>query len=267
MVVTRGHTGRHIIVDRDFYRAQKLAERRPLALRLSPWAWRVKQELRKAPVGAQSPLILFRARPDDRCIHGWKEMGPSPVACAPDGRYNRVGESVLYLSNSEEGARLEVVTGRICIQQYVIHSPPLRIADLTSEEVSNLLHAAFDLAEKACVPGWSSPATYAFSQFLARSIRRSGFDGFIVPGVRGSSGTLYHNVVLFRPEVTWLSWSKGPTGFRRDPSTPLPPGHASQTVVGQQGRSQNRVCSEPLGRGAGNSSVESALSDRLSQFP
>jgi RES domain len=216
-VVTRGHTGRRITVDRDFYIAQKLAERSTLALRLSPWAWRVVHELRNAPVVALTPLALFRARPDDCSIHGWEEMGPPPVGRAPQGRYNRAGESVLYLSNSEEGVRLEVTAGRICIQKYAIYAPPLRIADLGSERASNRLHAAFDLAEKACVPGRSGPATYAFSNFLARSICRSGFDGFIVPGVRGSSSIRYYNVVLFRPEGTWRSWSKGPTGFRRDP--------------------------------------------------
>lgn len=214
-VVIRGHTGRRIAVDRDFYRAQKLAERSTLALRLSPWTWRVAQELRNAPVAAMSPLVLFRARPDDSSIHGWEQMGPPGVGRAPDGRYNRAGTSVLYLSDSEEGARLEVPAGRIWIQRYVIHAPPLRIADLASEEASNLLHAAFDLAEKARVPGWSGPATYAFSQFLARSICRSGFDGFIVPGVRGSSSIRYHNVVLFRPERRF--WSTGPTGFQRGP--------------------------------------------------
>ena len=58
-VVIRGHTGRRITVDRAFYRAQKLAERSTLALRLSPWAWQVGQELRNAPVAALSPLVFF----------------------------------------------------------------------------------------------------------------------------------------------------------------------------------------------------------------
>jgi hypothetical protein len=217
MVVTRGHTGRRITVDRDFYRAQKLAERSTLALRFSPWAWRAVHELHNASVVALSPLVLFRARPDDCSIHGWEEMGPPPVGRAPDGRYNRAGESVLYLSNSEEGVRLEVPPGRICIQQYVIYAPPLRIADLGSEGVSNLLHAVFDLAERARVQGRSGPATYAFSNYLARSICRCGFDGFMVPGVRGSSSIRYYNFVFFRPVGSWRSWSKGPTGFRRDP--------------------------------------------------
>ena len=216
-VVTRGNTGRRIGVDGDFYRAQKLAERSKLSLRLSPWAWRVGLELGNAPIATVSPLGLFRARPDDCSIHGWEEMGPPGVGWSPDGRYNRAGESVLYLSNSEEGARLEVAAGRVCIQEYVVNAPPLRIADLASEEASNLLHAAFDLAEKARAPGWSGPSTYVFSQFLARNICRHGFDGFLVPGVRGNSSIHYRNVVLFRPERAWRSWSKGPTGFRRDP--------------------------------------------------
>jgi len=217
MVVTRGNTGRRIAVDRDFYHAQRLAKSSILPFCLRPWTWRIKWDLRKAPVLARSPLILFRARSDDGSIHGWEEMGPPQACCVrDDGRYNRVGEVVLYLSDSEEGARLEVPPGRVCIQQYVIHAPPLRIADLASERASNLIHAAFDLAEKAKVPGWSEPATYAFSLFLATSINRSGFDGFIVPGVRGSGSVRYCNIVLFRPDGAWRSWSKGPSGFQRD---------------------------------------------------
>lgn len=215
-VVTRGNTGRSIAVDRDFCRAQKLAERSALRLRLSPWAWFVAHELRNAPVAAMSPLVLYRGRPDEASIHGCEQMGPPPVGRAPESRYNRAGTSVLYLSNSREGVRLEVPSERVCIQQYVIHAPPLRIADLVSERASNLLHAAFDLAEKAHAPGWGVPAGFAFSHFLARSICRAGFDGFMVPGVRGSASLRYSNVVLFRPDEMWLSWSTGPTGFQRE---------------------------------------------------
>lgn len=217
MKLTRGHTGRCIKIDRDFYRAQKLAGRSPLALRLSPWAWRVVRELRHAPEAVLPPLVLFRARPADCSIHGWEEMGPPPNGCAPDGRYNRARTSVLYLSDSEEGARLEVNAERMCVQEYAIHAPPLRIADLASQKASNLLQAAFDLAEKARVRGLGGPASYAFPQFLARWICRAGFDGFIVPGVRrGKSGICYRNVVLLRPAEAWREWSTGPTGFRRD---------------------------------------------------
>src|SRR5689334_22688552 len=105
-VVTRGHTGRSIAVDRDFYRAQELGERSTLRLQLSPWAWRVGHELRNAPLKPLSPLVLFRARPDDCSTHGWEEIGPPPIGLAPNGRYNRAGESVLYLSDSEEGVCL-----------------------------------------------------------------------------------------------------------------------------------------------------------------
>lgn len=215
-VVIRGHTGRRIAVDRDFYHAQKLAQRSRLGLLWSSWAWRVARELRKAPLVAPSTLVLLRARPYDNSIHGWEQMGPPPVSRAPAGRYNLAGTSVLYLSTSEEGVRLEVPGPRLCIQQYNIDVTPLRVADFTSEEATNLLHAAFDLAEKACVPGWSVQANYTFSQFLAQGVQRSGFDGFRVPGVRGNSSVRYHNVVLLRPEGRWPSWSTGQSGFRQD---------------------------------------------------
>ena len=215
-VVIRGHTGRRIAVDPDFYRGQRLATSYTPLLKFSPWAWRVARHLRNAPVAASSTLVLFRARPLDDSIDGWEQMGPPPVGRAPTGRYNRAGRSVLYLSTSEEGARLEVQGGRLCFQQYSIDSSRLRIADVASAQASNLLHAAFDLAESACVPGRTGPANYAFSQFLARRLCRYGFDAFIVPGVRGNGTIRYQNLVLFHPEGKWRSWSSGHSGFRRD---------------------------------------------------
>lgn len=85
-VVIRGHTGREIAVDHDFYRAQRLALRPRFLLRFSPWAWRIARHLRDGPVAAPSILVLLRARPDDNSIHGWEQMGPPPVGRAPAGR-------------------------------------------------------------------------------------------------------------------------------------------------------------------------------------
>src|SRR6185295_8166913 len=84
MKVARGHTGRRVLVDEDFYRAQTLATC-ALALWLSPWAWRVRRELRSAPLASLSRMVLFRARPDDSSIQGWEQMGPPPAGRAPDG--------------------------------------------------------------------------------------------------------------------------------------------------------------------------------------
>src|SRR5207249_3356597 len=139
---------------------------------------------------------VFRARQHDSSIRGWEQMGPPPAGRSPAGRYNRAGTSVLYLSTSEEGVRREIPASRLCIQKYSIDTTRLRLADLASEEASNLLHAAFDLAEKACVSGWSAPSDYTFPQFLAQSIGLFGFDGFRIPGVRGESHVRYQNIVL-----------------------------------------------------------------------
>jgi hypothetical protein len=144
-------------------------------------------------------------------------MGPPRVCQTRAGRYNRDDAAVLYLSTSEEGVRLEVPNQRLRIQQYDIDTSRLRIADLASALSANLLHVAFDLAESAGVPGRIGPPDYTFSQFLARQLCRSGFDGFIVPGARGNGTIRYQNVVLFHPEGRWPSWSGGHTGFRRDP--------------------------------------------------
>jgi RES domain-containing protein len=218
-VVERGHTGRRIEVGYDFYRAQKLARRPFFLLRFSPWVWRIARHLRDSPVAAPSILVLVRARPNDNSIHGWEQMGPPPLGRGPAGRYNRAGTSVLYLSTSEEGVRLELPNRRLCLQQYEIDLSRLRIADFRSTQTPDVLRAAFDLAESACVPGRNGPSNYAFSQFLASLISRLGFDGFIVPGVRGGPTTRYENVVMLHPEGSWVSWSAGASGFRRDPNT------------------------------------------------
>ena len=157
-VVIRGHTGRRIAVDRDFYRAQRLAARSRLRRKLSPWAWRVAWDLCDAPVAAPSTLVVLRARHLEDSIHGWEQMGPPPPGRVPAGRYNPEGTSVLYLSTSEEGVRLELQGGPLCLQEYRIDTSRLRIADFASARASNRLHAAFDLAESACVPGRTGPA-------------------------------------------------------------------------------------------------------------
>ncbi len=160
-------------------------------------------------------MVLIRGRPLDDSIHGWEQMGPPGAGQATPERYNRKGMPVLYLSTSEEGVRLEKPGVRLCLQQFSIDTSQLRIADFASAQASNLLHAAFDLAESEWVDG-RGHANYAFSQFLARRICRSDFDGFIVPGVRGDGTIHYQNVVLFHPEERWRSWSCRISGFRRD---------------------------------------------------
>lgn len=53
-----------------------------------------------------------------------------------------------------------------------------------------------------------------FSQNVARVVRRSGFIGMLVPGVRGDSISRYANLTMFDPTHHWEKWSVGSIGFR-----------------------------------------------------
>ena len=50
------------------------------------------------------------------------------------------------------------------------------------------------------------PNKYFKSQILAELISKSGFNGFLVPGVRGSIENRYNNLVLFDPNLQWRQW-------------------------------------------------------------
>ena len=101
-------------------------------------------------------------------------MGPPPPEVAPDGRYNRQNTSVLYLADSVEGVRLELSAPRLCVQEFRIDPSVLKIADLSSPLVPNVLAVAFDIAESSFVTGRAGRPDYAFSQLLATLYERLG---------------------------------------------------------------------------------------------
>jgi len=146
-------------------------------------------------------------------------MGPpTPENSPKEGRYNRTGTAVLYLSTTIDGVRRELRDPReprLCIQEYVVDN--VRIADLSSPGLPMRLQAAFELAESAGVEGRGEPATFALAHHLADSIFSCHYDGFLVPGVRGDASSRYSNLVIFLPDLHWERWSRRHTGFHRDP--------------------------------------------------
>jgi hypothetical protein len=84
---------------------------------------------------------------------------------------------VLYLADSVEGVTLECSASRLCVQEFRIDPNVLKLADLSSPLVPNVLAAAFDMAESSLVPGRGGRADYAFSKLLATFVREAGFDG------------------------------------------------------------------------------------------
>ena len=226
--ITRRHTGRRLNVDEDYYECERLI-REPWRINCcNPWVRRLKTELKCAPISNLKTLQLFRARPSDPSICGWEQMGPRdkgpPDKGPPDkgsrssGRYNKSGEIVLYLSSRAKGAMLEVEAQSVCIQKYSIpcSSTQMKIADFNSRHLSNLLGAAFDLSESSVVPFRLGFSNYKYSNFLASTLKRFKFDGFIVPGVRGSPEFQYFNVILFHPEA-WRQWSEKESGYFSSP--------------------------------------------------
>ncbi len=215
MIVKRVHTQRRCAITAEYYAVQDLRARAAWCLATSPLALLIAKDLlTRAPVVRLADSPFFRARPSTEVgAGGWAEMGPPPRASRA-GRYNRRGHSVLYLSSTRAGVRAEIAAAALCIQEYRL--PNLRIVDLAREDLSDLICAAFDLAEGASVDGRQGSATYAFPQFLAGILRLRRIDGFLVPGVRGNGDQAYSNLVVFRPLRRWHTWSCHEAGFARD---------------------------------------------------
>lgn len=125
-------------------------------------------------------------------------------------RYNRDGESVLYLSENDGGVVRECKMGdaradadrELWIQEYLIPASSLRIVDLSIGDEETLINNVMWFAEHA---GDDPNPTKLFSRAIAELAARS-FDGFLVRGTRGDDSFEYRNLVIFRPLGRWESW-------------------------------------------------------------
>jgi hypothetical protein len=140
-----------------------------------------------------SLLLCFRVRGITGQAPSSAEMGPPPLTeKTSGGRYNRPGEHVLYLSDSEYGVIREFCAlgakGIPYIQQYRLPCQQLKIADFTSIPPDHFVTQVFSKAEECNVEGRGLPG-YNFSQTIAELVAAK-FDGMRVPGVRGISDTM-----------------------------------------------------------------------------
>jgi hypothetical protein len=217
LVVNRGHTGRSTPVGLDYRQAEEWSK---VALELDalpshPAAERFRAKLRSVSQYVGSTTFV-RGRRDDGSINGWRDMGPPPRGAAQGSRYAAPGIIVLYLCDSTEGVikELPVPAGRgLFFQDYEL-ATSIRLADFTDPQLSEFLKAVFDMAENSMVDGRVGPIGYGFSQVVAEIVREAGFEGMIVPGVRGHKDLRYRNVVVFEPGDNWLAWSRREAGFR-----------------------------------------------------
>ena len=91
------------------------------------------------------------------------------------------------------------------VQQLRKRSQPAKGPELVARGMDN--------AESCNVLGRPGPNDYSYSQLVADLVRGAGFDGMLVPGVRGTGGA-YRNLVIFEPRC-WRDWSRKAEGFRQ----------------------------------------------------
>jgi hypothetical protein len=120
---------------------------------------------------------------------------------------------VLYLADSIVGVSAEmrqfVAPGTpACVQEFAVPLDNLNIADLSAANLPTILASAFDSAEQSRIGSSFGRPDYAFSQVLSDFVRAAGFDGMIVPGVRGRAGNIYRNVDFFVFDG-WRAWCAG----------------------------------------------------------
>ena len=140
----------------------------------------------------------------------WDMLGPPPEPhLAGEGRYNQEGTVVLYLASDVHGIIAEIgdrfPDRPIYMQEYRL-PPNLRIANFSAPGIDPFVNSVFQLAEECMVDERGGPKSYAFSQTVAAMVKGAGFDGMLVPGVRGRREEWYRNVVLFEPSKSWQGW-------------------------------------------------------------
>jgi hypothetical protein len=170
---------------------------------------RVIEALCKCPLVVDSDLRFFRGRkPPFRpniVNPSRQDMGPPPSYKAPEGRYNGLRESVLYLCTVSAAVVRELPDAPVIwIQEFQVPVQSMRIADLRQNVLGAdpLLNATMWQAELA---GTEGAAPLFFSQLVA-SLVSLHFDGMLVPGVRGDDTMQYSNLVVFRPVEDWQKW-------------------------------------------------------------
>lgn len=208
--VTHGHSGREVRGNAGYALATDWAKLDTRAELLKhPACEEFCHLLPSAPQLSDTALVFFRGCGVIDEPPSADRMGPPPLDCDPiGGRYNRTGERVLYLSDSEEGVLRELsawlVEGIPYAQRYRLPLDKLNIADFTMIPDDHFVAAVFSKAEECNVDGRGSNS-YIFSQLVAELVK-AHFDGMRIPGVRGCHGFWYGNVVIFQPHPNWSDW-------------------------------------------------------------
>jgi hypothetical protein len=139
-----------------------------------------------------------------------KPKGFGPPEETKPGRYSIASNPVLYLSTSEQGVFYELKSYQkpgqtLFCQKYNLPTNELKIADFSPNNIDNFIQLVFYYAERGLRNGTIDKGDYVFSQVVAELVKKSGFDGMVIPGVRGTVNHRYSNIVIFDPS-DWEKW-------------------------------------------------------------
>ncbi|MFD0792058.1 RES family NAD+ phosphorylase [Mucilaginibacter litoreus] len=137
-----------------------------------------------------------------------EHLGAPTIGIANVGRYNHAGQSVLYLSESEEGSITEVlgddsIKALIWMQEYVV-TDVTNILDLTMDwdkyySLDSILFTALlnnAVLERKTTSGSTWKPEYLLTNFVADTAKLAGYSG-----IRYNSSVGWHpNIVLFDPK-------------------------------------------------------------------
>lgn len=202
------NTGREVSL-RTFYEAVKewVFSGNPA---IHPLVSEVEDALSKASLLSGGTLRVCRGRTfatndPKRLIHS--EYAPNLISPRAN-RYNRSGTAAWYLAETDDAIIRELThhkaVGDLHIMEFALDLDDLKIADFVTSDPKSLLAAVFEHAEYCNVDG-RGVNSYEFSQIVGAMVS-ARFDGMQVPGVRGTTGAHYSNVVLFRRLDEWERW-------------------------------------------------------------
>lgn len=202
--VARGHTGR---VSESFTAEQQVCERM-----VNEWLDSASDDSSMCGRRLISELIserprcaapqTFRARSFSETTRPTDPLEFGPAPSRPQNRYNRAGQSALYLGMDVPGLGAEMAEQAKPGEHYYyaryLPVDSLSLVDLSDASAHAALHLAFDRAERLDL-------NYESAQRLADVVRELHIDGIIVPGVRGTIDYHYSNVVIFNC-ADWAMW-------------------------------------------------------------
>jgi hypothetical protein len=161
-------------------------------------------------------FCVYAAERTIRTIINWLNMGPGGPS-KEGNRYNPPGSVALYLCDGRDGVLREVdsnVGEKVFLQEYTICPSALRLADCSSDNLTDFVKAVFDIAEMSGVKRRAGSSGYMFSQVIGQLVQEAAFEGMVVPGLRGGPNIQYRNVVMFDADgERWHPWSRKEAGF------------------------------------------------------